>query len=173
MKSTKRFLTGIVSTVLLLPLMLDEARSQNDAVAAARSVVRDLGKKWDGQVNAATRSAFVELHGSSDRSSVRVISDVSYGPEPLQTFDLFVPEELPATPAPIVVYLHGGGLVTGDKVGPDGLIYSNIPTFYARHGMIGVNMNYRLVPDVKWPRRPRGHSLGIALVGREYRRVRG
>ncbi len=154
MKRTMGILTGLVSAALVSSLMLEEARPQNDAVAAARSVVRDLGKNWNGQVNAATRSAFVELLGSSDRSGVRLMSDIRYGPQALQTFDLVVPEQTPATPAPIVVYVHGGGLVRGDKVGPDGLIYTNIPTFFARHGMIGVNMNYRLVPDVKWPGGP-------------------
>ncbi len=154
MNRTAGVLTGAISAVLLSPLMLEEARSQSDAVAAARSVVRDLGKYWNGEVNAATRSAFVDLQGSSDRSGVRLMSDIQYGPEALQTFDLFVPEEMPATPAPIVIFVHGGAMIRGDKVGPDGLIYSNIPTFFARHGMIGVNMNYRLVPDVKWPGGP-------------------
>jgi triacylglycerol lipase len=154
MKRTMGVLTGLISVALLSSPMLEEARAQDDTLAAAQAGVRDLGKDWNGQISAATRSLFVELHASSDRSGVRVISDVSYGPEALQVLDLFVPEQRPATPAPIVIFVHGGALTRGDKVGPDGLIYSNIPTFYARHGMIGVNMNYRLVPDVKWPGGP-------------------
>jgi len=154
MKRKVGYFTGALAATMALSLALEEARPQDAAVDTAREVVRDLGKNWNGQVNAATRSVFVELHANSDRSGVRVISDVPYGPEALQTFDLFVPEQRPATPAPIVVYVHGGGLVRGDKVGPDGLIYSNISTFFARQGMIGVNMNYRLVPDVKWPGGP-------------------
>ncbi|NNC64891.1 MAG: alpha/beta hydrolase [Gammaproteobacteria bacterium] len=154
MKRTVGILTGLISAVLLSSPMLEEARAQNDALAAAQAGVRDLGKYWNRDVSAATRSLFVDLHASSNRSGVRVISDVSYGPEALQVLDLFVPEQRPATPAPIVIFVHGGALTRGDKVGPDGLIYSNVPTFYARHGMIGVNMNYRLVPDVKWPGGP-------------------
>jgi triacylglycerol lipase len=32
-----------------------------------------------------------------------------------------------------------------------GLIYDNVPTFFARNDMIGVNMTYRLAPQHAWP----------------------
>lgn len=157
MKRTADVLTGVLAVLTMSLLVAGAAHAQNDpAVAAARAGVRDLGKRFNGEVLAATSALYTELHRHAERSGVRVISDIEFGPEELQTFDLFVPEETPAEPAPIVVYLHGGGLVGGDKLsgGTDGLIYSNIPTFFARHGMIGVNANYRLVPDVKWPGGP-------------------
>ena len=47
-------------------------------------------------------------------------------------------------------------MVRGNKINAnsEGLISSNIPTFFARHGMIGINANYRLVPEVQWPSGP-------------------
>lgn len=156
MKRTAGILAGLVSAVLLSSLLLEEARPQHDAAAAARAGVGDLGKRFDGEVLRATAALYTDLHRHADRSGVRVTSDIKYGPEDLQAFDLYVPEQPPATPVPIVVFLHGGGLVAGNKVsnGTEGQIYSNIPMFFARHGMIGVNANYRLVPDVKWPGGP-------------------
>jgi triacylglycerol lipase len=53
----------------------------------------------------------------------------------------------------VVVYIHGGGWVRGDKVvpNPPGLFHHNIATYFVRNGMIGVNATYRLVPNVQWP----------------------
>ena len=54
---------------------------------------------------------------------------------------------------PIVVFVHGGSLDDGDKAaaGAEEFLYGNVATFFARHGFIGVNANYRLVPDIVWP----------------------
>ena len=156
MKHTMPILAGLVSAVVLSSLMPEAARTQDDAVATARAGVHDLGKRFNGEVLAATGALYADLQRHVDDGGVNVTADIKYGPDALQAFDLFVPQQTPATPAPIVVYLHGGGLVGGDKLsgGTDGYIYSNVARFFARHGMIGVNANYRLVPDVKWPGGP-------------------
>jgi len=128
----------------------------DDAVERARDGVRALGKNFNGQVNAATQALYLELHRQADRSGVHAVANLDYGPHALQAMDIVVPDTDSDVPMPVVVYLHGGGLVRGDKVGADtdGLIYSNIPTFFARHGVIGLNANYRLVPEVEWPSGP-------------------
>ena len=38
-----------------------------------------------------------------------------------------------------------------DEADTDGLIDSNVPVYFAHHGMIGVNLNYRLVPRIQYP----------------------
>ena len=142
------------SSVLLTAL---PAHSNDlEAVATARDGVRDLGKNWNGEVNVATQALYMELQRSADRSGVNATMDVSYGPDELQGMDVFVPEVRPAEPVPVVVYIHGGAMVRGNKINAnsEGLISSNIPTFFARHGMIGINANYRLVPEVQWPSGP-------------------
>lgn len=122
-------------------------------VRAARARVAALGKRWNGEVNAATQAIYTELQRVAERSGVSVVPDLGYGEHALQGFDLFTPEGGARMARPVVVYLHGGGLVRGDKVsaGSDGLIYSNVGYFFARRGLVTLNANYRLVPDVAWP----------------------
>ncbi|KAJ3913270.1 Alpha/Beta hydrolase protein [Lentinula edodes] len=52
---------------------------------------------------------------------------------------------------PVMIYVHGGGLVAGDKVWYKGSLYANIGDYFASHGIITVIINYRLVPDVTYP----------------------
>lgn len=122
-------------------------------VARVRASVRKIGKQFDPQVIVATQALYLELQRKSGRSGARLLPDLRYGQHPLQNFDLFLPEAPAAGPRATLVYLHGGGFVAGDKVaaGTDGLLYGNVGYFAARNGLIGVNANYRLAPDVKWP----------------------
>ncbi|HUK60699.1 MAG TPA: alpha/beta hydrolase [Stellaceae bacterium] len=81
------------------------------------------------------------------RDELAVERNASYGGDPLQKLDLWRPVGKPAAGgAPIVLFVHGGGFVRGDKGD-----YDNIPAYFARHGMVGANMNYRLAPKAKYP----------------------
>ncbi len=81
------------------------------------------------------------------RDKLAVERNVSYGEDPLQKLDLWRPQgKPPASGAPIVLFVHGGGFVRGDKGD-----YDNVPAYFARHGMLGANMNYRLAPKAKYP----------------------
>jgi acetyl esterase/lipase len=62
--------------------------------------------------------------------------------------DVYQPQGRAA--APVVIYLHGGAYVRGDK-DQYGEIYGNISTWFARQGMLGINATYRLAPAAKWP----------------------
>ena len=47
---------------------------------------------------------------------------------------------------PILVFLHGGGFVRGDKGGA-----TNLGIYFARHGVLAITMNYRFAPEIQWP----------------------
>jgi triacylglycerol lipase len=155
-RSAKIFASAVAALAASLLLLAAGSAQDGGALADVRVGVRQLGKRFNPEVLAGTGALYAKLQHSAEHGGVRVVADVKYGPDALQAFDLYVPERSTAAPAPIVVYLHGGGLVSGDKVsgGTDGLIYGNIGMFFARHGIIGVNANYRLVPNVKWPGGP-------------------
>jgi len=72
--------------------------------------------------------------------------DLSYGDDPLQRLDLYALKETAASPRPIVIFVHGGGFTAGDKAS-----VQNVASYFARHGMLGVAMNFRLAPAATWP----------------------
>ena len=51
----------------------------------------------------------------------------------------------------MLVFVHGGGFVGGDKGGPGRPLYDNIGRFALESGFIGVNITYRLAPQHPWP----------------------
>lgn len=63
-----------------------------------------------------------------------------------QKLDIYIPPGL-TSPAPVIVFIHGGGWSTGSK-GPE-----NIPFFQMSYdsGFICVDINYRLSTDSVWP----------------------
>jgi acetyl esterase/lipase len=59
------------------------------------------------------------------------------------------------------VYVHGGGYSTGDRdLCP--LVYANVPTYFARNGLLAMSATYRLAPEAAWPS---GAEDMRALVG--------
>src|SRR2546428_7268760 len=63
--------------------------------------------------------------------------------------DLFLP---PGAGWPILIFVHGGGLASGDKGlrvgGAD--VYGNIGRFYAGQGIVVALITYRLQPKWTW-----------------------
>jgi acetyl esterase len=114
--------------------------------------IRALGKRFDGEVIRKSEALYVPLLAKVPRAGIDVTKDIAYGADPKQKLDIYVRGKT-GHGKPVVVYIHGGGLARGDKdeTGTDGLINSNVPVYFARHGMVGVNLNYRLVPGVTYP----------------------
>ncbi|QDU92749.1 alpha/beta hydrolase [Lignipirellula cremea] len=73
-------------------------------------------------------------------------ADVSYGPHPRQVFDLYLAKS--ERPTPLVIYLHGGGFVGGDKRTVNGEV---VDLLHAA-GISVAAIHYRLVGgDVQFP----------------------
>ena len=75
---------------------------------------------------------------------VRRLGDIAYGSEARQRFDVY----LPAHPrrAPIIVMVHGGAWMIGNKSLPQ--VVENKVAHWVAQGAILVSINYRLVPQV-------------------------
>jgi acetyl esterase/lipase len=52
--------------------------------------------------------------------------------------------------APVLVFVHGGAFTRGAK-SVDGEIYDNVLYWFARQGFVGVNVEYRLAPQARFP----------------------
>lgn len=75
--------------------------------------------------------------------------DISYGSFPENTFDIFMPTS--SAPTPLVIYIHGGGFIGGEKENPYSEMWSNnwdfpsdIRTLLA-HNIAFASINYRLL----------------------------
>jgi triacylglycerol lipase len=112
--------------------------------------IRRLGRNFNPEVLKATYALFAPLQERAPKDGVEIHKDIAYGEDDRHRLDVFAPARKPSK-APIVVYFHGGGYVAGERSPLPGLIYDNVPTFFARHGAIGVNATYRLAPQHKWP----------------------
>src|SRR5260221_9258566 len=83
-------------------------------------------------------------------AGVKVSRDVKYGSDPRNVVDIFVPET-GAAGRPVLMFVHGGGMIRGIKHAPGSPYYDNVMLFAAHHGMVGVNVEYRLAPHISWP----------------------
>jgi acetyl esterase/lipase len=111
--------------------------------------IRSLGYDLTPAQIEATRALLAPL-APRPGPDVAVHRDVFYGPDPRHRLDVFVPAAGVAS-APVIVFVHGGGFVMGDKGAPDAPFYNNVGLWAARSGCIGVTMTYRLAPAVPWP----------------------
>lgn len=107
--------------------------------------VRALGATFDPDVLAATRAIYRPRLDMSEAAEERV--DVVYGPHERHRLDVYRPAGVPRA---IVIFVHGGGFVAGDKNG-DGVFYRNVGRWLARQGFAAVLPNYRLAPSSGWP----------------------
>ena len=106
--------------------------------------VRSLGAAFNLDILTATQEIYRQ---HLDMTPVEEKANLVYGSDERQRLDLYLPK---AAPLAVVVYVHGGGFVGGDKNG-DGTFYLNVGRFLARHGFAAVLPNYRRAPAHGWP----------------------
>lgn len=73
------------------------------------------------------------------------MEDISYGPDKMNKLDVYRPKAAGAK-LPVIVSVHGGGWVYGDKE-----LYSHYCISLAQRGFVVVNFTYRLSPESKFP----------------------
>ena len=71
--------------------------------------------------------------------------DIAYGPHKMNVLDVYRPVGA-APKLPVIVSVHGGGWVYGDKK-----LYSHYCVSLAQRGFVVVNFTYRLSPQNKFP----------------------
>jgi acetyl esterase/lipase len=112
------------------------------------SLVRSLGAEISPPMLQGTQQFFAERFIGVDPSTV-ITRDQSYGPGERHRLDLFTRDL--RRDAPVLVFVHGGGFVAGDKRSEGLPFYDNVGDFAVRSGFVGVTMTYRLAPAYPWP----------------------
>ena len=118
-----------------------------------------------------TAKFYTPLQEKEPYAGIKVVRDVKYGAHDRNVVDIFTPET-GAAGRPVLMFVHGGGYIRGNKRPPGSAFYDNVMVFAARHGMVGVNVEYRLAPEFPVAGRRRGHGRGGALRHRQDRELR-
>jgi acetyl esterase/lipase len=114
--------------------------------------IRQLGREINPRTLEATRKLIAPLHNIVEPPlDVDVIREVEYGDHDRQRLDIFTSSQNRNHNKPLLIFVHGGGFIAGDKHTPGTPFYDNIAIWAVRNGFNAVNMTYRLAPNFQWP----------------------
>lgn len=123
-----------------------------------REALEGLGREITPAMLGGTTQIFAPMAKGSD-PSVEVTRDLAYGEHERHRLDVF--RKGGTEGAPVLVFVHGGGFVMGDKRSAETPFYDNIGTAAALNGFVGVTMTYRLAPEHNFPAGP--EDLGAVV----------
>ncbi|MGH3247202.1 MAG: alpha/beta hydrolase, partial [Trebonia sp.] len=89
------------------------------------------------------------FHDKVGYSAPKIDRDLSYGDHERHRLDVHTSGD--EDNSPVLVFVHGGGFVGGDKHVPGTPMYDHIGAWAVRNGWVGVTMTYRLAPEHRWP----------------------
>lgn len=96
--------------------------------------------RYNSKKNDAKRDA-----GLTTPEDISRVDDISYGPDKANVLDVYRPKNIEGK-LPVIVSVHGGGWVYGDKE-----LYQHYCMNLAQRGFAVVNFTYRLSPKHKFP----------------------
>ncbi|NGZ84123.1 alpha/beta hydrolase [Duganella aceris] len=151
---------GLSPLLLLLPaltLTLATTAAQaagplRDRIAERRAAMQEARGELDEE--GGPSAAFALPDG------VRRLAGRSYGADPLQRYDVY----LPARPehAPVIFMVHGGAWRTGDKANAQ--VIQNKVRRWTPRGVIVVSVNYRLLPGASVAQQAQDVSTALAAA---------
>lgn len=126
-----------------------------------RNKLKALGRGITPEVGEGTRALFEPLMDGPGAATT-LVRDLPYGPDERNRLDIFTQEGTAG--APVLLFLHGGAFVGGDKHIEGSPFYSNIGDAAARKGLVGVTMTYRFAPQHQFPSGPEDVARAIAWL---------
>lgn len=119
--------------------------------ADARRRLEAIGPRWGEDIRgnrALVLDAYTPVLARMPRAGIEVRHELAYGPHPRHRLDIY--RRADAARTPIVLFVHGGAFVRGEK-DSNAEVYGNVARFFARNGLVGVNVEYRLAPEAAYP----------------------
>ena len=120
----------------------------------------EIGPRWSADIVGHRKlvlEAYTPILARVPRENIEALRDLRYGPHERHRLDVYKRPGL--NHAPVVVFVHGGAFIRGDK-DSNNEIYANVPRYFARHGCVGINIEYRLAPEATYP----GGALDTGLA---------
>jgi acetyl esterase/lipase len=65
---------------------------------------------------------------------------------------------------PVLMFVHGGAFIRGNKRMPGLPFYDNIMLWAVKNGFVGVNITYRLAPEFSWPAGVEDTAMAVQWV---------
>jgi acetyl esterase/lipase len=148
-------MTSLKSVSMALAAMVAMSaavQAQTGPIPAERAAqIREIGRVVDP---ARTAPIYAPLQENEPYRGVRIERDAKYGDADRQGLDVFMPDAASgpvSPPRPVLVFVHGGAFLGGDKHNAGTPFYDNLMLWAVRNGFVGVNINYRLAPEARWP----------------------
>lgn len=124
-----------------------------------------IGPKWAEDI-ISNRQMVIDIYSAllQNRDLKNMVSqkDIPYGRHSRQVLDVYHQANL-NSPAPVVIFVHGGAFVRGEKDANDH-IYSNFLTYFVRHGYVGINLEYRHATEAQFPEGSKDIESGVTWV---------
>ena len=109
-----------------------------------------LGREITMESLGGARELIEPLLAVEPFEGVNIQRDIVYGEHERHRLDVFTPSS-PEPDRPVLVYVHGGGFIMGDKHTPGSHFLDNIGVWAVEHGFNAINITYRLAPESVWP----------------------
>ncbi|QEW01128.1 alpha/beta hydrolase [Microbacterium caowuchunii] len=121
----------------------------SERAAAQRESLRALGPHLTPEMISGTTALCAAALDPGLLEGVEVRPDLVYGPHERHRLDVYTSGE--GGGRPVLVYVHGGGFVVGQKSAPGSPFFGNLGGWAVRAGYVAVVINYRLAPESTWP----------------------
>ena len=127
------------------------SQAKSAAVSGIYARLRELGDAFTPEVIGENLKLFAALHEPEPFADVEVIRDLPYGEDERHRLNVFQAKTGAKAARAVLVFVHGGGFIGGNKSMPEMPFYDNVGVWGARRGLVGVNITHRLAPQHPWP----------------------
>ncbi|WP_295638250.1 alpha/beta hydrolase [Novosphingobium sp.] len=114
-----------------------------------RSAIAAMGTGLGPGVLDACRALFDDEQRALAARQPAAAIDLAYGAAPRQRLDIYA--SAGAQGRPVLVFVHGGGFLKGDKGSDHAWPNASVGRMAASMGLVGAVINYRLAPEHPWP----------------------
>jgi acetyl esterase/lipase len=114
-----------------------------------RRAIAATGRELSPDMLAAVHALYAGEQARLAAGLPASVVDIAYGPHERQRLDVYRPQQ--SGLAPVLIWVHGGGFVRGEKGSAERWPNAHAGRFAAAAGFLGVVINYRLAPGHGWP----------------------